>query len=90
MRRNGGLPKPMREVLLDGEKRHPDDPCIKYNLSCYSCQKGDVKTALRYLLAAVELDAKYKKLALSDEDLVEMREVLLNLGFSSESLSDEA
>ena len=77
------------EVLLDGEKRHPDDPCIKYNLSCYSCQQGDMKTALRYLLAAVELDAKYKKLALADEDLVEMREVLLKLGFSSKSLSDE-
>jgi len=79
-----------REVLLDAEKRHVDDPCIKYNLSCYSCQQEDMKTALRYLLAAVEQDAKYKKLALADEDLVEMREVLVKLGFSSESLSDEA
>jgi hypothetical protein len=40
-------------------------------------------------LAAVELDAKYKKLALADEDLVEMREVLLKLGFSPESVPDE-
>ena len=79
-----------REVLLDAEKRHVDDPCIKYNLSCYSCRKGDIKTALRYLLAAVELDAKYKKLALEDEDLVEMREVLLKLGFSTESVPDES
>tara|TARA_Y100000588_G_scaffold386538_2_gene482337 strand:- start:1357 stop:2028 length:672 start_codon:yes stop_codon:yes gene_type:complete len=73
-----------REVLLDAEKRHSDDPCIKYNLACYSCCNGDVKTALRYLLAAVELDDKYKHLALADEDLIDMRDVLLKLGFSSE------
>jgi hypothetical protein len=41
-------------------------------------------------LAAVELDAKYKKLALEDEDLVEMREVLLKLGFSTEPVPDES
>lgn len=77
------------EVLLDAEKRHIRDACIKYNLACYSCQKGDVEKALRYLLKAVELDAKYKKLALADDDLTEMRVVLLKLGFSAESLSNE-
>jgi len=78
-----------REVLLDAEKRHAEDPCIKYNLACYSCCNRDMKSALRYLLAAVELDSKYKQLALADEDLFDMRDVLLKLGFSSGSLASE-
>ncbi|MBU60933.1 MAG: hypothetical protein CMI26_00360 [Opitutae bacterium] len=78
-----------REVLVDAAKRHTEDACIKYNLACYSCQKGELKEALRYLLVAVELDAKYEKLALVDEDLVEIRETLLKQGFSSEPLSNE-
>ena len=65
-----------REILIEGEERHENEPGIKFNLACYACRLGDSDTALRYLLAAIALDSKYKEMAFADEDLNEVHEVL--------------
>ena len=74
-----------REILIEGEERHVDDPGIKYNLACYACRLGDSGTAMRYLLAAISLDSQYKEMAFSDEDLKELREALRKTGLVSEN-----
>ena len=33
-----------KEVLLNAEPKFPKEPAIKYNLACYFCQTGDIKT----------------------------------------------
>ena len=42
---------------------------IKYNLACYFCQTGDIKTAKDYLKQAFEIDLNLRIAALEDEDL---------------------
>ncbi len=71
-----------REILIEGEERHADEPGFKYTLACSACRLGDSDTALRYLLAAIALDSKYKKMAFSDEDLTDMQEVLREKGLA--------
>src|SRR5262245_44567543 len=38
-----------KKILLNAEPKFPKDPNIKYNLACYFCQTGDIKTAKTYL-----------------------------------------
>ena len=38
-----------KELLLNAEPKFPNEPAIKYNLACYFCQMGDIKTAKNYL-----------------------------------------
>jgi tetratricopeptide (TPR) repeat protein len=38
-----------KEILLSAEPKFPNEPAIKYNLACYFCQMGDIKTAKNYL-----------------------------------------
>jgi hypothetical protein len=40
-----------------------------YNLACYSCQLGDIEQAKMRVGKAIELDPKFKLLALDDADL---------------------
>jgi hypothetical protein len=42
---------------------------IHYNLACYECQVGDLKTAARHLARAIQLSATFELLALEDEEL---------------------
>ena len=58
-----------KEVLLNAEPKFPNEPVIKYNLACYFCQTGDIKTARSYLKKAFEIDMNWRKAALEDEDL---------------------
>ena len=41
----------------------------QFNLGCYACQLGDIEQAKTRVGKAIELDAKFKLLALDDADL---------------------
>ena len=58
-----------KEVLLNAEPKFPKEPAIKYNLACYFCQTGDIKTAKSYLKQAFEIDLNWRVAALEDADL---------------------
>jgi tetratricopeptide (TPR) repeat protein len=62
------------EILLHATKRFPEDAMTHFNLGCYSCQAGDLEEAKTRVGRAVELDAKFQKLALDDPDLEPMWE----------------
>jgi tetratricopeptide (TPR) repeat protein len=65
-----------KEVLLNAEPKFPKEPAIKYNLACYFCQIGDIKTAKNYLKKAFEIDSNLRIAALEDEDLKALWEAL--------------
>ena len=56
-------------ALHNAEPKFPKEATIKYNLACYFCQTGAIRTAKNYLKKAFELDANYRMNALEDEDL---------------------
>jgi len=56
-------------ILLDAEKKFPDDAMTHFNLGCYACQLGDLEAAKIRVGRAIELDSSFKILALDDEDL---------------------
>jgi predicted Zn-dependent protease len=64
--------KEAREVLLPLADKFPNNYLIQYNLSCYSCQLGELKEAFRRLGKAMDIahgkiDIRQK--ALEDPDL---------------------
>jgi Flp pilus assembly protein TadD len=65
-----------KELLLNAESRFPREAVIKYNLACYLCQTGDIKTARNYLTKAFEIDLSWRMTALEDEDLKPLWESL--------------
>lgn len=65
-----------RELLLNAESKLPKAAAIKYNLACYFCQTGDIKTAKNYLKKAFEIDPNFRIAALEDEDLEPLWEAL--------------
>jgi tetratricopeptide (TPR) repeat protein len=65
-----------KEVLLNAEPKFPKEATIKYNLACYFCQTGDIKTAKNYLKKAFEIDLSLRIAALEDEDLKPLWESL--------------
>jgi len=58
-----------KKILLNAEPKFPKEPAIKYNLACYFCQMGDIKTAKSYLKKTFEIDLNWRMAALEDEDL---------------------
>jgi hypothetical protein len=62
------------EILLHATKRFPEDAMTHFNLGCHACQAGDLVEAKIRVGRAVELDAKFQKLALDDPDLETMWE----------------
>ena len=70
-----------RKILLEGLVHHYDDATIRYNLACYACQLGSPGECMDFLKEAVKREPKFKQLALEDEDLLEVRQALLNLGW---------
>jgi hypothetical protein len=70
-----------REILLEGLVVHCDCSLIRYNLACYACVLKSPGESLDFLKEAVRGDEKYKLMALEDEDLKDMREALLKLGW---------
>jgi tetratricopeptide (TPR) repeat protein len=65
-----------KKILLNAEPKFPKDQNIKYNLACYFCQTGDIKTAKTYLKKAFEIDLNLRIAALEDEDLKPLWESL--------------
>ena len=60
-------------ILRDGERRHPRDATIQFNLGCYASVRGDLTLARRYVERAIALDRAFAALAESDEDLAALR-----------------
>jgi Flp pilus assembly protein TadD len=58
-----------RDILLEAVERFPGDAMTHFNLGCYLCQLGDIERAKTRVGKAIELDAKFKLLALDDADL---------------------
>jgi tetratricopeptide (TPR) repeat protein len=59
----------LKLILLTALESDPEQPIIHYNLACYECQVGDLKTAARHLARAIQLNATFELLALEDEEL---------------------
>jgi len=58
-----------RDILVEAVERFPGDAMSHFNLGCYSCQLGDIEQAKMRVGKAIELDAKFKLLAIDDPDL---------------------
>ena len=68
--------KSAHSILLDAVERFPSDAMTHFNLGCYACQLGDIEEAKERVGKAIELDAKFKLLALDDPDLEPLWETL--------------
>jgi Tfp pilus assembly protein PilF len=56
-------------ILLQAVEKFPEDAMTSYNVGCYACQLGDIEQAKMRVGKAIELDPKFKLLALDDADL---------------------
>ena len=56
-------------ILLQALVSHPNNANIHYNLSCYETRLQDFHTAQRHLLRAIQLDPRFKLVAMGDADL---------------------
>ena len=79
-RRNESI-ESARKILLKGLTVHGDSALIKYNLACYACLLNSPVECLDYLKEAVNGDDGFKRMALEDEDLEQVREALVKLGW---------
>lgn len=62
-----------RRILARAERLHPEEPIIKFNLSCYASQLGHFQEATLYLIEAIAIHPACQDLALSDPDLEPLR-----------------
>lgn len=60
-------------ILLAAEARHPRDATIQFNLGCYACLRGDLETAQRRVVRAIQLDGEFRDSARTDPDLAALR-----------------
>jgi tetratricopeptide (TPR) repeat protein len=56
-------------ILLHALETHPDNANIHYNLSRYETRLEHFKTARRHLARAIQLDPRFKLVAMNDDDL---------------------
>ncbi len=56
-------------ILLDGERLHPAEAVIQFNLGCYACLRGGLVEARRRVDRAIALDSSFKETASNDPDL---------------------
>jgi predicted Zn-dependent protease len=70
-----------RTILLEGLALHFEDGLIRFNLACYACVMKSPGECLDFLKEAVQRDEKFKLMALEDDDLLDVREALLELGW---------
>jgi tetratricopeptide (TPR) repeat protein len=56
-------------ILLKALVTHPDNANIHYNLSCYETRLQHFRTAQRHLARAIQLDPRFKLVAMDDADL---------------------
>jgi tetratricopeptide (TPR) repeat protein len=57
------------EILLRGEKLHPKEGAIQFNLACYEAQLGNIEKAKQHLKQATTLHPRFAMMALEDKDL---------------------
>lgn len=62
-----------REILLRAEKHHPDAGTIQFNLGCYACQTGDLSEARERVKRSIQIDKRFRALAMEDSDLEPLR-----------------
>jgi tetratricopeptide (TPR) repeat protein len=67
---DGGL-KNAKEILSQAQRLFPAESIIAYNLACYECQLGDLKSAWNWLETAFDTGEPkaLKLMALDDPDL---------------------
>jgi tetratricopeptide (TPR) repeat protein len=58
-----------RAILLGALEINPNEPTIHYNLSCYESRLHHFKQAKRHLARAIQLDNRFRLIALDDHDL---------------------
>jgi tetratricopeptide (TPR) repeat protein len=58
-----------KAILLKALVSHPDNANIHYNLSCYETRLQHYRKAQRHLARAVQLDPRFKMVAMDDADL---------------------
>ena len=56
-------------ILLQALTSHPDNANIHYNLSCYESRLRHFDRARRHLARAIQLDPRFKLVAVNDRDL---------------------
>jgi tetratricopeptide (TPR) repeat protein len=56
-------------ILTRAASLHPADATIQFNLACYEAQMGRLELAKTHLKRAIQIDAKFKLLALEVSDL---------------------
>jgi len=56
-------------ILLRALVTHPDNANIHYNLSCYETRLQHFRLAQRHLARAIQLDPRFRSLAMDDADL---------------------
>ncbi len=61
------------KILLEAVEHHPNEPTVHFNLACYACQRGDLKTARMRADRAVALNPKFAGAVETDEDLAPLR-----------------
>ena len=55
---------------------HPDNANIHYNLSCYETRLLHFRKAQRHLARAIQLDPRFKAVAMDDADLEPLWEIV--------------
>jgi tetratricopeptide (TPR) repeat protein len=58
-----------RAILLRALEKNPNEPSIHYNLSCYESRLHHFKQARRHLARAIQLDGRFRLIALDEHDL---------------------
>jgi tetratricopeptide (TPR) repeat protein len=76
----GGLEQAW-DALRPAAEKHPGEPTIFYNLSCYACQMRKLGEARRWFQRALKIGGKenLKRMALADEDLQPLWEEIRQL-----------
>lgn len=62
-----------RTILLEAERRHPQEAIIQFNLGCYAVQLGALDEGRRRVLRAMALNAEFREIARHDPDLDPLR-----------------
>jgi hypothetical protein len=70
-----------QSILLEGLTLHYADGLIRFNLACYACVLKNPSECIDFLKEAVKRDERFKLMALEDDDLIDVREALVKLGW---------
>ncbi len=66
-------------ILLRALALHPKEIMLHFNLACYAAVTGRISEATERLKHAISLDPHVKQMALEDDDLISLREIIPTL-----------